>query len=143
MIADLIEGISIKLNSVFGDSFTIYNEAIRQGFKQPCFFIALLDASETQVIGNRYKREQPFDIHYFPESKQQPRSECLAVADKLASALELMTVGSDCYRGTKMHYEIIDEVLHFFVNYNFYVVKGSDQVHDLMATVDITTELKG
>ena len=39
MVNSLISGISISINSEFGDEYEIYTESIKQGFNEPCFFI--------------------------------------------------------------------------------------------------------
>jgi hypothetical protein len=64
MVNDLINGISIKLNQVFG--YEIYSKNVEQGLEPPCFFIKALNPSRKQMIGNRYYLEVPFDVHYFP-----------------------------------------------------------------------------
>lgn len=38
MVNRIIDGISIRINEVFGDDYEIYSEDIEQGFKEPCFF---------------------------------------------------------------------------------------------------------
>ena len=39
MITEIIEAISVALNSEFGDDYEIHMEEIRQGLTEPCFFI--------------------------------------------------------------------------------------------------------
>lgn len=123
MVNNLIDGISIKLNQVFGDGKRIYSESVKQGLKEPCFFIVSLNPSQTQAMGLKYFRQHPFDIHYFP-SKTGGNQEIQDVASDLFEALEYITLlNGDLVRGTNMHYEVIDGVLHFFVSYNMYVKK--------------------
>lgn len=38
MMNDIIVGISTALYKEFGDEYEIYQEEIRQGLKEPCFF---------------------------------------------------------------------------------------------------------
>ena len=115
-------GISIKLNQVFGNAYQIYTDEIKQGLEKPCFFIKCLKVGEDQVTGNRYFRSNAFDIHFFPQTEEN--SELFEVTEKLLSALEYITlINSDMLRGTKMHEETVDGILHFFVNYNLYVNK--------------------
>lgn len=52
--------------------------------------------------------------------------ECHAVASRLFLCLEQLAVKNDLVRGTQMSYEIIDGVLHFFVNYDMFVYKQSN-----------------
>ena len=123
MVNDLIDGISVKLNQVFGDGVRIYSESVKQGLKEPCFFITVLNPTQNPMIGARYFREHSFDIHYFP-SKDGGNQEIQDVASKLFDALEYITLlDGDLVRGTEMHYEKVDGVLHFFVDYNFHVIK--------------------
>lgn len=126
---NIINGISIKLDEIFnqdGDKYEIYSEEIKQGLKEPCFFIKLLKSSKEQVIGNRYFRRQAFDIHYFPKSSTQSEKEMLNMVDKLYEALEYIKCEDEIFRGTEMKHEIVDNVLHFFVDYNFYTIKEKE-----------------
>lgn len=142
MLVDVIKGISIKLNSVFGAGYTIYTESVAQGLKEPCFFIALLDKSQQQVVGIRYLNTQPFDIHYFPSTLNK-NTESYDVAEKLESALEYITLpNGDILRGTKIHSEMVDGVLHFFVNYDFHIYKIPDP-SELMGTLTVESGTKG
>ena len=226
MVNDLINGISIKLNQVFGDEYRIYTNSVTQGLTEPCFFIAVVDSSQAQLIGNRYFRQHSFDIHYFPASEGD-NEEILSVASELfeileyinlpngtpasnkyakakfpdvrgndlkivitvnaedeesydvitmyndnivdtqtvSSAAELVdndyltfiktvelveTIGlpltrgsnGDLIRGTEMHYEKVDDVLHFFVKYNMFVYKQVEKA-DPMETLTVNNNVKG
>ena len=139
MINDLINGIAIKLNSVFGSRYKIYKENIKQGLVEPCFNIVVLEPSQEAKLPNRYLRSYPIDVHYFPETAT--KSEMYEVAELLLIELEYVTVLDNLCKGTKMRYEIVDGVLHFFVNYDFFVKKEvvkQDNMEEL--TVNSTTE---
>jgi len=82
MVNDLIDGISIKLNQVFDDDYRIYSEDVTQGLIEPCFFIVVLNPSQIQMIGSRYFRQHPFDVHYFP-TVQDNNNELQAMASNL------------------------------------------------------------
>jgi len=143
MVNDLIDGISVKLNQVFGDDYRIYSENVNQGLKEPCFFIAVLNPTQSQVIGLRYFKEHPFDIHYFPSSKDGGNQEIQDVASKLFDALEYITLlNGDLVRGTEMHYEKVNDVLHFFVKYNMFVHKQVEAA-DEMETLTVNNDVKG
>ena len=94
-----------------------YGEEIRQGFEEPCFFVKLLNASQTQELNTRYRRTHSFDIHYFPQDNSN--EEAHDMAEKLYDALELIEYDGVQYQGTGMNHEIVDGVLHFFVDYAF------------------------
>ena len=126
MINKIIDGISVAINSEFGDHYEIYTESIEQGLTEPCFSILCLNPTINQVLGKRYFRRNQFCIHYFP-STDDKQSECFAVLERLISALEIITIDGDQCRGTGMHSEVVDDVLSFFVNYDMFVYKEEDE----------------
>lgn len=139
MINDLIDAISIKLNKVFGDGYEIHTKDIKQGLEEPCFFIKALNPNQNQMIGERYFRKNPFDIHYFPK-EEGDNEEINEVAEKLFDAMEyIQLLNGDLVRGTKMHYETIDNVLHFFVEFNVFVrkEKAIDKMEELSVKTDV------
>ena len=140
MVKDILDGISIKLNQVFGSGYEIYGDTdVVQGLQTPCFFIAVLQPSQEQMIGNRYFRQYPFDISFFP-TQGGDNVECYEVAEDLLDEMEAITlVNGDVLRGTKMQYEIVDDVLHFKVNYNMFTKKI--ETSDAMETVEIDSNV--
>lgn len=134
MVNELLNGISIKLNQVFGDGYEIYGDIdVVQGLKEPCFFIAILNPSQTKLIGQRYFREHPFDVQFFP-TKSGDNVELQEVASELFLALEYITLlNGDLVHGTSMNYENVDGVLHFKVNYNMFLrkVEPKDNMGDI------------
>ena len=122
MLDKIVDGISVQLNSAFGDEFKIYTEQIKQGLKPPCFFIQLVNPMNIKLVGGRYIRQNLFDIHYFPASAE-PNAECYNVQDVLYLAMEYITADGDLIRGINMRGEFVDGVLHFFVNYNMVIRK--------------------
>lgn len=141
MINKIIDGISVAINSEFGDPYEIYTESIEQGLNEPCFSILCLNPTINQVLGKRYFRRNQFCIHYFPSSNEK-RSECQAVFERLFGALEIITVDGDQCRGTRMHGEVVDDVLSFFVNYDMHVYKERT-VEPAMGNVIYNTKVKG
>ena len=141
MINKIIDGISVAINSEFGDPYEIYTESIEQGLIEPCFSILCLNPTINQVLGKRYFRRNQFCIHYFPSSDEK-QSECYAVIEKLIGALEIINVDGDLCRGTDMHGEVVDNVLSFFVNYDMYVYK-EEAAEPVMETVSHNTNVKG
>lgn len=124
MVNEILTGISIKLNQVFGEGYEIYGDTdVVQGLNEPCFFIAVLQPSQTKLLGQRYFREHPFDVQYFPK-KSGDNIELQTVGSELFDALEYITLlNGDLVHGTSMNYEVVDSVLHFKVNYNMFVKK--------------------
>ena len=142
MINSIIESISITLNAEFGDKYKIHREEKRQGLKEPCFFIQCLNPTEELFFWKRYFRKNQFCIQYFPENKLHGKEECYAVGERLFSCLEYLDVGGDLVRGTKRKYEVVDGILHFFVNYDLFVYKVAEPV-PFMEEVSSETHVKG
>lgn len=137
MLNEIIDGISLKLNQVFGDGYEVYGDTnIVQGLKEPCFFIALLNPTQTQIVGARYFRNNPFMIQYFPRNAED-NIELHDVASELFEALEYITLANnDTLHGTSMEYEIVDGVLNFRVNYNAYLLKKAEPI-DTMEELEV------
>jgi protein involved in ribonucleotide reduction len=123
MLNEIMIGIAQKLNQVFGDDYHIHIDEIEQGLKEPCFLIVNLKGAQEQEIGTLYNRDQSFDIHYFPKNKKKIIREVNSVVDTLNMELEYITVVGNLVRGTEMKHEVVDGVLHFFVNYNIRIRK--------------------
>jgi len=141
MINSIIQSISISLNAEFGDDYTIYTESVEQGLNEPCFFIFCLNPANRVFLGKRYFRENGFCLQYLPADKDQAREECNAIAERLYSCLEYITVTGDLVRGTKMNYEVVDGVLNFFVNFDLFVYKVAPS--DAMEEISQDVTMKG
>jgi hypothetical protein len=128
MVNDIIKGIAKALSDMFGSDYRIYVENVPQGFEEPCFSIVPIMGDRTAKSPNRYLSRNKFDIHYFPKDEHQEKREMLSVGESLFLSLEYINVLDNLCRGTKMSYEIIDGVLHFFVNYDLFVVKDMSGV---------------
>lgn len=141
MINSIIEAISVALNEAFGDDYEIHMEEIKQGLKEPCFFIQCLNPRMEQFLGKRYFRQNLFCIQYFPKTDEVVR-ECNEVAETMNFCLEYITCQGDDkpIRGTKMHWETVNNVLNFFVNYDCFVYKTEQQT--LMEEMEINTDAK-
>lgn len=124
-INDLKIGINQALDKEF-PNITIYGEEIKQDFEEPCFFIKILASAQDKELGRRYKKNTSFDIHYFSD-KEDINTDCLDMADKLYEVLEYVKVNNSLYRASNMKHEVIDGVLHFFLQFNYKVVKQMEE----------------
>lgn len=144
MLNKIITGISQALDNEFNseenEEYTIYTENVEQGLEAPCFFIFSLKPSNKQLVGNRYDRKYPFDIHYFPKEEENCNNEINEVTERLYTALEYITVDENLVRGTNMNAEVVDDVLHFFVNFNMIVKKDTEPI-DTMGSLETNIKL--
>lgn len=142
MINDIINGITTAIYQEFGSGYKIYTENIEQGLKEPCFFIALLEAGQSRIVGNRYMLTANLDVHFFPGSKAKNR-EMQDAAQRLHSALQRITLlDGDMLNGFELRWESVDDVLHFFVSYKL-TVKYPAAVDEDMETMTVTTTTEG
>ena len=145
MINKIIDAISLAIDAEFNEAgqtqtYEIYTQLVEQGMEKPCFSIVLLNPSLELFRGKRYFRKNHFCIHYFP-STEDVQTECFGVQERLEDCLELITETNDLVRGTEMHGEIVDGVLSFFVDYDFYVYKDIES-DPYMETLESSTSMK-
>lgn len=115
MLNDIVDGISIKLNSVFGNGYKIHTEKVAQGLVEPCFFIKSLPVTNKPLLRKRKQRTYSFDITYFPKAGNE---EMMDVSEKALDGLEYITLlNGDILRGSGLEAEIIDDVLHISAKY--------------------------
>jgi hypothetical protein len=137
VINKIIESISIALDAEF--HYENHIEEIKQDLVPPCFFIMCLNPTSRLFFGKRYFRSNSFCIQYFPQSDEKQK-ECNDVAERMALCLEVITMGSDQIRGTKMKYEVVDGVLQFFINYDCFVYRV--EATETMDTMGTSTSVK-
>lgn len=119
MVHDVLKGISSALFREFG--YENYIEEIQQDLKEPCFFISCIQPQIRRYLGRRYILQNQFLIQYFPKIGNHANAECYDTAEKMFGCLEVIQAGSGLLRGTGMKYEVVDGILHFFVNYDFFM----------------------
>nr|DAF76096.1 MAG TPA: tail completion protein [Caudoviricetes sp.] len=150
MLNKIITGISQALDAEFNsenEEYIIHTENVEQGLEEPCFFIFSLNPSSKQLVGNRYERKYPFDIHFFPNTElvdgvSTINNQINEVTERLFTALEYITVDNSLVRGTSINAEIVDNVLHFFINFNMIVKKETEPI-DTMGSLTIKQKLGG
>ncbi len=128
MINEIITGISLKLNEHFGDGYRIYKNDVKQGLKEPCFFIAVLAPSRTDRLGERWRMDIPFDVQYIPKAEGD-NAELYEAGSTLMDILSIITLpDGSSYRGRDISCEIVDSVLHVFVTYTAWLKRIADEV---------------
>lgn len=124
MVNNIVLGIAQKIRTVFSETnYSLYTENIEQGFKEPCFFVSLISHTQKQRLGNRYRETYSFDISYYPSADGSTNEECLEVAEGLYEILEYITADSDLLRGININSKITEGILHFYVDYNIFVIR--------------------
>jgi hypothetical protein len=139
---DLITGVMTRLRDTFGEDTTVYFDEVKQELNEPCFFVRTLEVSQELVVRNRYRRIYHLDIEYHPEDRQQTAREIADVANAMLMAMEYIHIGDNLTRGTNIRYEVQDKVLHFFVDYDFFVFKVLEE-EEYMETLTQKQYVKG
>lgn len=114
-----------KLKEQFPE-YKRYSDEIKQGFQAPCFFLATINnQSEQKTIGKRYMRTISFDLRFFPPKDTECRNNerMYEIGDLLYMLLEIVRIPEQLVYGSDMHFEIVDGVLHFFVDYKVFVYR--------------------
>ena len=137
MINDIIKGVAKAIRNEFGD-LRIYTEELKQGLKEPCFFISPLNPQIKQVMGKRYIISCQVMVQYITEGG---KAECNEVAMRLFEVLELITVSGDLARGKNMSYEVSNGVLSFSVSYDIFVYK-TEEAKDYIESIEQRTEVQ-
>ncbi len=120
-------------------SIQIMGEEIKQGLNPPCFFVRFLEPMHEQELGRRFYRYHPFVIRYYAVDRKNDAM--YDMAEQLTEVLQRIMIRDRPVRGTGMRFEIVDEVLHFFVEYNFHVW-APRQNDPAMASLDVQEGLK-
>lgn len=129
---DVVSAVVAALKKQFPQA-GIYEEAMGQGQTAPCFFVQLIAPTYDRMGGRRYKRTYPFDVHYFPNQPKEGEAdkriaEMHAVAEQLYDCLAYVALDDGLIRGSNLRYEIIDGVLHFFIDYTIHMIRQAEEV---------------
>lgn len=118
---DLKDGV-IKVLSKF--NINIYDETVKQGFKEPCFFIKFIVNTHKKLKTNRYIRYNTLELLYFSDKKNF-YEDYDAMSEKLNSSLELIYIENEkiyIRASGEITSEVKDNVLHVTVNYNYHLI---------------------
>ncbi|MBR3697602.1 MAG: hypothetical protein IKM97_05025 [Clostridia bacterium] len=144
VINKVIEGISLKINEVFGEKYEIYDDNTEQGMNKPCFFINYLDGDESRQIGlenKSYLDTLHFDITGF--EVDDDRKKLNDMADKLYDLEYISLQDKTLLRADSLKPRISDGVLHFFIDYRIFIDKtNNSQTLDKMENIQLNEEVR-
>ncbi len=112
----------IKVLSEF--NINIYDETVKQGFKEPCFFIKFIVNTHKKLKTNRYIRYNTLELLYF-SNKKNFYEDYDAMSEKLNSSLELIYIENEeiyIRASGEITSEVKDNVLHVTVDYNYHLI---------------------
>ena len=132
MVNEIFNWITVALNKEFGSGYKYYIENVEQNLKKPCFAIAALNPMITSRSPKLYRRVVPIVIHYFTDKQDttDAKKDCYNIAERLWDKLEYLTSYSDktiTIRGEDISWEMVEDVLEFFITYTFDVIREDDE----------------
>lgn len=134
MLNEVVKGIRNALKAEFG--WETYQNDIRQGLDEPCFFVVALQSSKDDLLGRRAILHMPLDVHYFPRCGRN-NAAMQEVALRMLCVLKFITLeNGDIVHGVSMSWQVEDNVLHFFVTYNM-PVRFPTKPIELMQTLNL------
>lgn len=130
MVNDFIDGITKALYEEFGDEYKYYVEDVEQNLKKPCFTVGAQNPTIRSTSPLRYNLSIPIIIHYFSNEKTTSnlKKDCYDIGMRLSMALEYITVSDCLFRGENIEFEIVENVLQFFITYKTILTKEQTNI---------------
>lgn len=113
-ISEIISAITRTIKNRYPE-ITVYKDKVKQGFNTLCFFVTCLNAEQNKIGRNKYNRDYLFNIRF--HMKEPDRVELLLKGEELQELLQVIRKDSELLIGKELNYEIVDDVLQFFVSY--------------------------
>ncbi len=127
VVRSLTVALSKGLEGIFNNS-CIYQDMLPMGYRSPCFFVNHVDTQVQLKLFNRYRVVANYDITYHPAKRKFNSKEFSEVVEKMTYGLELVQLEDGNYvRGSNIRYEVQDSVLHFFITFDFFVIRAKDR----------------
>ena len=123
MVNSLLNSVTKQLGTTFGDKYHYYVENVEQGLVEPAFTVDLLIPIKRLRNSVLYDRTMPLVIHYFSDSINDKKKECYSIAEQLVDCLEYLPFEDTLLRGIDISWQVVDDVLQFFVTYKFFEVR--------------------
>lgn len=112
MINKLTYALAVRLKELYPD-FNIYDEAVIQGLKEPCFFINIINWDIKKELHNRYRLNVSFSLHYLNKKHNENMNhDFKAVGYNLGEKLEVLELENIKVRITSKGTKQVDDVLH-------------------------------
>ncbi|KNY25002.1 phage tail terminator family protein [Pseudobacteroides cellulosolvens] len=142
MIITNIKDSIVKALKTSYPTYEIYDEIIKQGFQEPCFFVKIIEQDTKKECKNRFKFNIMFDIHCFlDENTVNMDEQYHMIAEDLYEKLELFSdLSGGNLRGLNKRHNIEDKILHFFLDINVSVTIPVESVN--MGTLDTNSYIK-
>lgn len=126
---EVVSQISDKLRKSFttDEIKTIYKNTPIQGAAKPYIYIHQIRTYFTKELRRRGELKYFIDVRLHPADSEQYKQVWLnTMGGRLFEILDYIKVSNQRVNGRNIRFEVIDDVLHFFIEYTFKVYKPDD-----------------
>lgn len=145
MIQDIINSLSRAINKELNadtNKYTVYTENVKQGLKQPCFFIYCSNYKDERYRGNRYKVNADIAIEYSPpDDEENINADVNNIVEALYDITEYIEVEGGILQGNERQIENAENCIVFSVNYGYFYYKTEDT--EVMEILEERTGVNG
>lgn len=122
---DVVSQVSEILYARFSDRIpNIYKDTPVQNVVKPYFFIHTLETTQNREMRNRARRSYFLDVRAHPlDDIENKKSWCNMIGHELLEILDEIKIAGMAVKPQEMRFEVVNDVLHFFVTYSFRVIK--------------------
>lgn len=124
--SDVVSQVSAKLLEGFKDRIpTVYKDTPLEGMVKPCFFVQQLNTMHIKEMVNRGERRYFMVIRAHPTDDEDDKfTWCNSIGHDLFEVVDYIQISGQRVTAQTMRFEIVDNVLHFFVEYSFKVIQS-------------------
>jgi len=121
-INDVRQAVIDTLSSLF-PAIVVSGEEQVPAPEEPYVYVNLSSVTQTRGTAGRFIRTHAFDLQYYSSSNQDRHS----VADQMYEGLEWIDLNGTPVQETRMKHEILDKVMHFYVEYDVHVKRADGE----------------
>lgn len=141
MVNTLLNSVTKQLGTTFGTGYRYYVENVEQNLTKPCFTVDMLMPMERSKSPVLYDRTMPLVVHYFSDSKNNLKSDCYSMAERVLECLEYLPFQQAMLRGENISWQIVDDVLQIFITYKFTTVMSQETVENMEEILEDVTHV--
>lgn len=117
-INDVRLSVKSSLEAAFS-TIPVWSERLNQEQNLSYFFVQLLNTTHTQELGRRFRRVMPFKVEY--HLANATNQALYDMGERLSGTLKQIVVADRQYMGQNIKFEIVEQVLCFYVTYSMLV----------------------
>lgn len=141
MINKTLNAITRALYGEFGTGYKYYVETVEQFLTKPCFTVDTLNPMQRSYSPTTYYRTVPIVVHYFSDDEQNLKKDSYEINERIAIALEYITVDDRLIRSETMESQMVDDALQVFVTYRFWTEIADDDLETIDELEDVNTSV--